>query len=177
MNNGCYWDEEVQKYFIRDDSEAFVKVYKGIRHPEPRLWIKRCAMIKAKKCLNGMLAINPPVPVDGNCIHFVAFYLPDPHVINSMMMRGAVADINTKDFVHDIVATPLQLTLEALTSPLYLKTLKSWSPGDSIFKLIILLCHSHLVAFFFLSFCSLHFTTTTNTTVFCIRQFLCLLLL
>uniref|UniRef100_A0A803LX15 Uncharacterized protein n=1 Tax=Chenopodium quinoa TaxID=63459 RepID=A0A803LX15_CHEQI len=130
----------------RDDKDSFVELLdENPEHVESCLMIL-CAKHKSKKCLTALVTgevCEPPPPPEGcaTCIHGVAYVYPDPDVINIMLMRGAIRDCNIKckaGFPSNY-GTPLFLALDSLSHPA-VSHLDSWCLGDSIIKLIVLLC-------------------------------------
>ncbi|XP_021760683.1 uncharacterized protein LOC110725527 [Chenopodium quinoa] len=130
----------------RDDKDSFVELLdENPEHVESCLMIL-CAKHKSKKCLTALVTgevCEPPPPPEGcaTCIHGVAYVYPDPDVINIMLMRGAIRDCNIKCKVGfpSNYGTPLFLALDSLSHPA-VSHLDSWCLGDSIIKLIVLLC-------------------------------------
>ncbi|XP_021751066.1 uncharacterized protein LOC110716740 [Chenopodium quinoa] len=130
----------------RDDKESFVEFLRA--HPEiiGEYLVSICATSSSKKCLTTMVNEEaceqlPQLKGWARCIHTVSCFFPDPDVISIMLERGAIVECNIKRDVGFLqnYGTPLYLLLDHFSCERDLP-LQSWSEGDSIFKLIILLC-------------------------------------
>lgn len=131
--------EKLQHIGLRDDLEALMDLLD--EYPDKAYSaVTSLVWSNAKKCLTGLARgdldkyISPPEDC-ATWIHWVARCGPHIDIIKIMLMRGGVKDLNLKQHILDKDGIPLEHVIDSLISIFDL-----WSPGDSVFKLVILLC-------------------------------------
>ncbi|XP_074314663.1 uncharacterized protein LOC141649894 [Silene latifolia] len=155
---GQWWsDPDVRTFIERDDKERFLWALSAYVDTVDMKLVQRCAGYKAKKCLLAMIHGEGSVPALELYARFtalfpdrsvatplatVAFYFPEAYDIMELLLSlGPVDHANIKcAVVYPYIGPekcPIDLLLMDLSHQPHLLT---WTPGTSLFKLIILLC-------------------------------------
>ncbi|XP_058211371.1 uncharacterized protein LOC131323543 isoform X2 [Rhododendron vialii] len=137
--------KEVSRFTFGDDRRNFMKLMKGTsQYLMPEVMVSICGY-NAVKCASALLKgetglivdLNVPLKEGRYPLHLMAECM-SYRMINLFLRHGAQADVKTKD--SDTLKggfLPLNVSLEMLG---YHEYLVDWTPKDSIFKLIMLLC-------------------------------------
>ncbi|XP_074313000.1 uncharacterized protein LOC141648343 [Silene latifolia] len=152
-----YVDAEVIEIFKTDDKERFVRLLSAYAHTvNLKNAVRRCALFHAKKCLlaiiQGEAGISPhqlyareaaQYSAEPTPLAYVAYFFPEADDIIDLMLKQGPADqanIKCKLYTYAFDDHPICPLDHALLSFSYKPHLLPWSSGDSLIKLIILLC-------------------------------------